>query len=156
MWPITQGSWNFWGWADPCQENLQWKASHHGKVAGILLKPEHLGAKDLLTAWAGWSLPESQPWSSSCGKSSRENWGVVFERGLKVPLQYKESIVISDDFCFLCPYLPQGIQATPTDICDQELRDAILAPYMEQTINANGNRCRIIQVTFRLLLSKLK
>lgn len=46
------------------------------------------------------------------------------------------------------------IQLKPAEISDQELEDAGLGPYVERTINANGSRCRIVQLTFRLLLSK--
>lgn len=46
------------------------------------------------------------------------------------------------------------LQAAATDICDQELHNAGLAQYVERTINANGSRCRIVQLTFRLLLLK--
>ena len=42
----------------------------------------------------------------------------------------------------------------PTEISDKEIEDAGLDPYVERIINANGSRCRIIQLTFRLLLSK--
>ena len=74
---------------------------------------------------------------------------------MKVPLQYEESIEIRRDVVrFLFPNIPVELQAAATDICDQELHDAGLAPYMERTINANGSRCRIVQLTFRLLLSK--
>ena len=88
-------------------------------------------------------------------EEAREIIGLVFERGMKVPLQYEESIETRHDVVHLLfPNLPASIQVTPTDICDQELHSAGLAPYMERTINANGNRCRIVQLTFRLLLSK--
>ena len=89
-------------------------------------------------------------------EEAQERIGLVFERGQKVPLQYEESIEICHDVVrFLFPILPQEIRAETTDIGYQELRDAGLAPYMEQTIKADGRRCRIVQVTFRLLLSKL-
>lgn len=84
-----------------------------------------------------------------------ERIDLVFERGMKVPLQYEESLEIRHDVVrFLFPSLPVGIQAASTDISDEELNDAGLATYVERTINANGNRCRIVQLTFRLLLSK--
>jgi len=90
-----------------------------------------------------------------CVEEARERIGLVFERGMKVPLQYEESIKIRHDVvCFLFPRLPVVIQAAATVICDQELHDAGLGPYMDRTINANGSRCRIVQLTFRLLLSK--
>ena len=86
---------------------------------------------------------------------ARERIGLVFERGMKVPLQYEESVEIRHDVVrFLFPNIPVELQAAATDVCDQELHDAGLAPYVERTINANGNRCRIVQLTFRLLLSK--
>lgn len=50
--------------------------------------------------------------------------------------------------------MPAQIQLKPAEISDQELEDAGLGPYVERTINANGSRCRIVQLTFRLLLSK--
>ena len=88
-------------------------------------------------------------------EEARERIGLVFERGMKVPLQYEESIEIRHDVVrFLFPKLPVVIQAAATDICDQELHDAGLGPYVERTINANGSRCRVVQLTFRLLLSK--
>ena len=88
-------------------------------------------------------------------EEARERIGHVFERGMKVPLQYEESVEIRHDVVrFLFPSLPVEIQAAPTDISDQQLNDAGLATYVERTINANGNRCRIVQLTFRLLLSK--
>ena len=69
---------------------------------------------------------------------------------------YEESVEIRHDVVrFLFPSLPVQIQAAPTDISDQQLNDAGgLATYVERTINANGNQCRIVQLTFRLLLSK--
>ena len=88
-------------------------------------------------------------------EEARERIGLVFERGMKVPLQYEESVEIRHDLVrFLFPSLPVEIQAAPTDISDQQLNDAGLATYVEHTINANGNRCRIVQLTFRLFLSK--
>ena len=88
-------------------------------------------------------------------QEARERIGLVFERGMKVPLQYEESVEIRHDVVrFLFPKLPAAIQVAATDICDQELHNAGLAPYMERTINANGSRCRIQQLTLRLLLSK--
>ena len=54
----------------------------------------------------------------------------------------------------LFPNVPAQIQLKPTEISDQELEDAGLGPYVERIINANGSRCRVIQLTFRLLLSK--
>ena len=88
-------------------------------------------------------------------EEARERIDLVFERGMKVPLQYEETIEIRHDVVrFLFPNLPARIQATQTNICDQELHNAGLTPYVERTIKANGNRCRIVQLTFRLLLSK--
>jgi len=88
-------------------------------------------------------------------EEDRERIGLVFERGMKVPLQYEELVEIRHDMVrFLFPSLPVGIEAALTNISDQELNDAGLATYVERTINANGNRCRIVQLTFRLLLSK--
>ena len=88
-------------------------------------------------------------------EEARERIGLVFERGMKVPLQYEESIEIRYDVVyFLFPNLPAMIQATPIVISDQELTDAGLAPYVERTINTNGSRCCVVQLTFRLLLSK--
>ena len=86
---------------------------------------------------------------------ARERIGFVFKRGMKVPLQYEESVEIHHDLVrFLFPSIPVELQAAATDICDQELHDTGLAPYVEWTINANGSRCRVVQLTFRLLLSK--
>jgi len=88
-------------------------------------------------------------------EEARERIGLVFERGMKVPLQYEESVEIRHDVVrFLFPNLPVEIQAAATDICDQERLYAGLGPYVERTINANGSRCHIVQLTFRLLLSK--
>ena len=88
-------------------------------------------------------------------EEARERIALVFERGMKVPLQHEESIGIRHDVVrFLFPNLPAQIQLRPTEIADQELEDAGLGPYVERTINSNGSRCRIIQLTFRLLLSK--
>ena len=88
-------------------------------------------------------------------EEARERIGLVFERGMKVPLEYKESIEIRHDIvCFLFPNLPADFRATPINIQDQDLQRAGLETYTERTINANGSRCRVIQVTFCLLLSK--
>lgn len=87
-------------------------------------------------------------------EEARERIGLVFERGMKVPLQHKESIEIRHDVVrFLFPILPPQLQLAPTDISDQDLEEAGLSSYVEQTINAKGNRCRIVQFTFRLLVS---
>lgn len=86
-------------------------------------------------------------------EEAKERIGLVFERGMKVPLQHEESIEIRHDVVhFLFPILPAQLQLAPTDISDQE--EAGLSLYVERTINANGNRCRIVQLTFLLLLSK--
>lgn len=70
---------------------------------------------------------------------ARERIGLVFEREMKVPLQYKESVEIRHDVIrFLFPNISVELQAAATDICDQELHDAGLAPYVERTINAMG------------------
>lgn len=88
-------------------------------------------------------------------EEARERIALVFERGMKVPLQHEESIEIRHDVVrVLFPNLPAQIQLKPTEISDQELEDAGLGPYAERIINANGSRCRVIQLTFRLLLSK--
>ena len=87
-------------------------------------------------------------------EEARERIGLVFERGMKVPLQYEESIEIRHDVVrFLFPRLPCDIRATPVNIDDQDLHSAGLFTYKERTINANGSRCRVVQLTFRLLLS---
>ena len=53
-------------------------------------------------------------------EEARERIGLVFERGMKIPLQYEESIEIRHDVIrFLFPNLPAEIQRTPTDICDK-------------------------------------
>ena len=88
-------------------------------------------------------------------EEARERIGLIFKRGMKVPLQHEESIEIRHDVVrFLFPNLPAQLQQKPTEINDRELEDAGLGPYIERTINANGNRCRIVQLTLRLLLSK--
>lgn len=88
-------------------------------------------------------------------EETRERIALVFERGMKVPLQHEESIEIRHNVVrVLFPSLPAQIQLKPTEISDQEIEDAGLGPYVERIINANGSRCRIIQLTFRLLLSK--
>ena len=70
---------------------------------------------------------------------ARERIGLVFEREMKVPLQYEESVEIRHDVIrFLFPNISVELQAAATDICDQELHDAGLAPYVERTINAMG------------------
>ena len=79
-------------------------------------------------------------------EEGRERIGLVFERGMKVPLQHEESIEIRHDVVrFLFPNLPAQLQQKPTEINDRELEEAGLGPYIERTINANGNRCRIVQ-----------
>lgn len=89
-------------------------------------------------------------------KEAREQIGLSFGRGMKIPLQYEESIEIRLDVLdsFLFPNLQAESQRTPTDICDQDLEDASLMPYLERAINANGNWWRIVQLTLRRLLSK--
>ena len=73
---------------------------------------------------------------------------------MKVPLPYEESIEIRHDVVrFLFLRLPSEIRATPVSIGDQDLHGAGLCTYVESTINANGSRCRVVQLTFRLLLS---
>ena len=68
---------------------------------------------------------------------------LVFERGMKNPLQHEESIEIRHDVVrFLFPNLPAHLQLKATEITDQELEEAGLATYEERTINSNGNRCR--------------
>ena len=87
-------------------------------------------------------------------EEGRERIGLVFERGMKVPLQYEESIEIRHDVVrFLFPRLPCDIRATPVSIDDQDFHSAGLSTYKERTINANGSRCRVVPLTFRLLLS---
>lgn len=88
-------------------------------------------------------------------EAAHERIALVFERGMKVPLQHEESIKIRHDVVrFLFPNMPAQIHLKPAEISDQELEDAGLGPYVERTINANGSRCWIVQLTFRLLLSK--
>lgn len=88
-------------------------------------------------------------------EEARERIGLTFERGMKVPLQHEEPIEICHDVVrFLFPNAPAQLQQKPTEINDRELEDAGLGPYIERTINANGNRCRIAQLTLWLLLSK--
>lgn len=75
-------------------------------------------------------------------EEARERIGLTFERGMKVPLQHEEPIEICHDVVrFLFPNPPAQLQQKPTEINDRELEDAGLGPYIERTINANGNRC---------------
>lgn len=61
-----------------------------------------------------------------------ERIALVFERGMKVLLQHEESIEIRHDVVrYLFPNLPTQLQLTPTEISDQELKDAGLDPYLE-------------------------
>ena len=65
-------------------------------------------------------------------EEARERIGLVFERGMKVPLQYEESIEIRHDFVgYLFLGLPAGIRIQPTEITDQQLEEAGLGPYVE-------------------------
>lgn len=74
---------------------------------------------------------------------------------MKVPLQHEESIEIRHGVVrFLFPNLPAHLQLKATEITDQELEEAGSAPYVERTIKSNGNRCQIVQLPFRMLLSK--
>ena len=74
-------------------------------------------------------------------EEARERIALVFERGMKGPLQHEESIEICHDVVrVLLPNLPAQIQLKPTEISDQELEDAGLGPYVERVINANGSR----------------
>lgn len=58
-------------------------------------------------------------------EEARERIALVFERGMKVPLQHEESIEIRHDLVrVLFPNLPAQIQLKPTKISDQELEDA--------------------------------
>ena len=82
---------------------------------------------------------------------ARERIGLIFERGIKV-----ESVEIRHDMVrFLFPNIPVELQAAATDICDQELDNTGLAPYVEWTINANGSQCCIVKLTFCLLLLQI-
>ena len=57
-----------------------------------------------------------------------ESIGLVFERGMKVPLQHEESIEIRHDVVrFLFPILPAQLKLAPTDISDQDLEEAGLS-----------------------------
>ena len=86
---------------------------------------------------------------------AEERIALVFERGMKIPLQYEELVEICHGMiCFLFPNIPVELQAAATDICDQEPPDAGLAPYMKRKINADWSQCGILQLTFPLLLSK--
>ena len=58
-------------------------------------------------------------------EEARERIGLVFERGMKVPLQHLESIEIRHDVArFLFPILLAQLQLAPTDISDQDLKEA--------------------------------
>ena len=73
---------------------------------------------------------------------------------MKVPLPYEEPIEIRHDVVrFLFLRLPCDIRATLVSVGDQDLHGAGLCTYVERSINANGSRCRVLQLTFRLLLS---
>ena len=61
-------------------------------------------------------------------EEARESIGLVFERGMKVPLQHEESIEIRHDVVrFLFPILPAQLKLAPTDISDQDLEEAGLS-----------------------------
>ena len=65
-------------------------------------------------------------------EEARERIGVIFEKGMKVPLQHEESIEIRHDVVrFLFPNLPAQLQQKPTDINGRELEDAGLGPYTD-------------------------
>ena len=81
-------------------------------------------------------------------EQARERISLVFERGMKVPLQHEESIEIHHDVVhFLSPILSAQLPLAPTDISDQDLEEAGLSSYVVWTINANGSQCRIVQLT---------
>ena len=100
-----------------------------------------MGAEASLTTRADSSLRVSGPRPSRV-EETRERIALVFERGMKVPLQHEESIEIRHNVVrVLFPSLPAQIQLKPTEISDKEIEDAGLDPYVERIINANGSRC---------------
>ena len=88
-------------------------------------------------------------------EEARECIGLVFEKGMKVPLQYEKFLQMRHDVVrFLFPGLPQHIQTKAYEISDQELLGAALGPYLERTITVTGSKCRVIEPSIRLLLGK--
>jgi len=55
---------------------------------------------------------------------------------------------------FLFPNFAAEIRVAPVEISDEDSQDTGLAPFVKRTINVNGNRRRIVQLTLRLLLTK--
>ena len=142
------------------------------EAEGIVSKRIHNGKPIFMVKWHGYSSSQST-WEPKAHLSAKmieafespdpdpmkeapEWMGLSFGRGMKIPLQYEESIEIRLNVLnsFLFPNLPAESQPTPTDICDQDLENAGLMPYLERAINANGNWWQIVQLTLRLLLSK--
>jgi len=77
-------------------------------------------------------------------EEARERIALVFERGMKVPLQHEESIEIRHDVVrVVFPNMPAQIQLKPTEISDQELEEAGLGPYVERIINAVSVKRRL-------------
>ena len=63
-------------------------------------------------------------------EEARERIGLVFERGMKVPLKYEESIKIRHNLVhFLFPSLPADFRAMPINLQDQDLQRAGLETY---------------------------
>ena len=124
----------------------------------IVAKKIHNGKPLFMVQWHGYCLSENT-WEPKAHlpselidafedpdpdpvrvEEARERIILVFERGMKVPLQHEESIEIRHDVVrFLFPNIPAKLQLTPTEITDEELEDAGLAPYVERTINSNGS-----------------
>ena len=68
-------------------------------------------------------------------EKAREKISLLFEGGLKVPLQYEDTIEIRHDGVrFLLPNL-----VAPVEISHVDLQDGGLAPFVEWTINVNAN-----------------
>lgn len=70
-----------------------------------------------------------------CVEKAREKISLVFEGGLKLPLQYEDLIEIRHDGVrFLFPNF-----VAPVEISHVDLQDGGLAPFVEWTINVNAN-----------------
>ena len=85
---------------DSCEENPPRETSVYGAVAKLLPQWKHVGTKGSPPIWANSSLRESRPRSIRV-EEAREKIGLVFERGMKVPLQHEESIEIRHDVGFM-------------------------------------------------------
>jgi len=126
---------------------VQWK--HYSPTENTWEPAEHL-PEELIAVFENRSVDPLR--ADEC----RERLALLFEKGLKSPLAYTETITMRHDVLrSIFPDLPSDLRGTPSLISERELISAGLASSLKKCLTVTGGGCRVVTpVSLKLFLGK--